>query len=219
MKERHGISQEVLKLIACLTMLIDHIGVVLFPNEILRIIGRIAFPIYCFLLVEGIHYTRNAKKYGLRLLISVFLSELAFDLAFSGRIDWMHNNVMITLLLGFLAVQLIHCRTDIILKVLGVLMLALAGELLHSDYGCYGVFLIVLFDITRELPYKRIFQFVGMLFLFYSLGGISIYAVLSIIPISFYSSRKTSHSKALQWAFYLFYPVHMLVLYAIKIML
>ena len=102
--EKCGLSQESLKLIACITMLLDHIGATLvlrmvqgmpMPNDqyrqlvgiyyAFRIIGRIAFPIFCFLLVEGAYRTRNPKKYGLRLFIGMLLSEIPFDLAFSHR--------------------------------------------------------------------------------------------------------------------------------------
>ena len=92
-----GISQEGLKLLACITMLIDHIGATLMIRLIqetsandaslvwlyylMRIIGRIAFPIYCFLLVEGAAHTRDPKKYGLRLFVGMLLSEIPFDLS------------------------------------------------------------------------------------------------------------------------------------------
>ena len=81
------LSQEWLKIIACVIMLIDHIGAVLLPQYIwLRYIGRIAFPIYCFLLAEGVHYTKNPQKYGLRLAAGALLSEIPFDLALFGGV-------------------------------------------------------------------------------------------------------------------------------------
>ena len=104
MKQKVSISQEGLKLLACVTMLIDHIGAVFFPQfQWLRIIGRLSFPIYCFLLAEGVHYTRNPAKYGLRLLLVAGLAELPYDLLFYGKLTWAKNSVMVTLLLGFLA--------------------------------------------------------------------------------------------------------------------
>ena len=101
-RRKFGLSQEGLKLIACVTMLIDHIGAVFFPYAIgLRIIGRISFPIYCFLLAEGVHHTRSPLKYGLRLLLVAVISELPYDFLFYGRFTWLRNSVMVTLLLGF----------------------------------------------------------------------------------------------------------------------
>ena len=79
--EKKCISQEMLKIIACVTMLLDHIGATMVSGYGLRIIGRIAFPIYCFLLVEGFTYTRNKAKYAMRLFVFALISEVPFDLA------------------------------------------------------------------------------------------------------------------------------------------
>ena len=120
--QKKGLSQEGLKLIACITMLLDHIGAVVvmawFENssgankgllldlyEMLRVIGRLAFPIYCFLLVEGSVHTCDPKRYGLRLLIAAVLSEIPYDLAIYGGISWQNQSVMVTLLLGFLMLR------------------------------------------------------------------------------------------------------------------
>ena len=112
--EKRGISQEALKLIACVTMLIDHVGATLVWNyylhnptlelycfyNVLRLIGRVAFPIYCFLLAEGAHYTRNPKKYALRLAVGAALAEIPCDIAFFDGMTLAHSSVMVTLLLG-----------------------------------------------------------------------------------------------------------------------
>ena len=75
--EKHGLSQEGLKLFACVVMLIDHVGAVLFPQHFwMREVGRLAFPIFCFLLSEGVHYTRSPGRYVLRLTIGAAISEL-----------------------------------------------------------------------------------------------------------------------------------------------
>lgn len=251
--EKRGLSQEGLKGIACGSMLLDHIGAVLiYPMyldacmvdgvdqlgaampleastlyalyQLLRIIGRLAFPIYCFLLVEGFHHTRDRKRYGLRLLISAALAELPFDLAFSGGLDLSSCSVMVTLLLGYLALWALEKWPGIGGWVV-VLGLFLATESLRTDYAGTGVAIIVLFSLAQQHPLWRM---VGLTVLCWSGHGIGIgpvevprqaLAVLALIPIHFYSGRKRTRSRGVQWAFYLFYPVHLLILWGICVTL
>lgn len=226
--KKHGLIQEELKILACATMLIDHIGATLVPWGALRLIGRLSFPIFCFLLAEGAHYTHNPKKYAFRLLIGVFLSELPFDLAFYGRRIWYSNSVMMTLLLGFLALQVIQSQWNNVFKLISVIFLVFAGDFLFTDYGGDGVLLIVLFGATRQMSHKRLIQLICMSFLFFHMGGAAItigrwtiykemFALFSIIPISLYSGEKASSSKVFQGGFYLFYPVHLWLLYFLQV--
>ena len=219
---RFSIPQEGLKLLACLTMLIDHIGAIFFPQHTwLRIIGRLSFPIYCFLLAEGVHYTRSPLKYGLRLLLVALLAELPYDLLFYRRLTWAHNSVMVTLLLGFWAgVVSKHCRGW--WKLFAPLPFILLGRYLGGSYGMYGVAMIVMFLLCREVPQRNPVQWVLMVLLslrmagFPSGIGIQFYAVAAMVPISLYSGEKRSHSKPLQWAFTVFYPLHLLILLLIR---
>ena len=113
--EKKGLSQEALKSIACITMLLDHIGATMVRGYTLRIIGRIAFPIFCFLMAEGAYHTKNPRKYCLRLMIGMLLSELPFDLAFRLKPTWEYQCVMVTLLLGFVVVEIIqNTRYDLV---------------------------------------------------------------------------------------------------------
>lgn len=241
-----GISQEALKLLACLSMLLDHTGAIviyaMFQNaamagrsagailelyELLRTVGRLAFPIYCFLLAEGSHYTHSPKRYALRLFLAALLSEIPFDLALHNGFSWQNQSVMITLLLGFLALRLMRRCPNLPMKLLAALPFALLAEWMNTDYGAMGVWVIVLFALTRECEHKHLYQFFGMWCIFSPnhlmmlnwLGGFRLtiqeLAVLSLIPISLYSGEKRSRSKTLQWAFYLFYPVHLAVLFLI----
>lgn len=213
-------SQEGLKVMACITMLIDHIGATLIPDMNLRIIGRLAFPIYCFLLVEGIWHTRNVKKYALRLAIGALLSELPFDLLFFGRITWSHQSVMVTLLLGLVAVIWGRQKKNYWLP---FAVCFFAAEFLNTDYGGWGVALICLLAATREISYRHWLQLAGMALIFWGMdsyvlnfGGIRIpiqfFGLPALIPIWLYSGKKLTHSPVAQWAFYLFYPVHLTVL-------
>ena len=217
-----SISQEGLKLVACVTMLIDHIGAIFFPHiQWFRIIGRLSFPIYCFLLAEGIHYTHSPLKYGLRLLLVALLAELPYDLLFYRRLTWAHNSVMVTLLLGFCAgIASKSCHGW--WKLLTVLPFIFLGRYLGGSYGMYGVAMIVMFLLCREIPHRNPVLWVLMVLLslrmagFPSGIGIQFYAVAAMVPISLYSGEKRSHSKPLQWAFTLFYPVHIAILLLIR---
>ena len=248
LENRRGISQEALKLIACVTMLIDHIGATLVVRymqsipgadpemmnvyNIMRIIGRIAFPIYCFLLVEGVHRTRDPKKYGMRLFIGMLLSEIPFDLAFSFRgrmfFDWTSNSVMVTLLLGFLMIEAMK-RLEGFRKIVVILPFYVAAELLHTDYAGMGILLIAVFALTRGVNHEKLLCTLGAALVVCSGGrdmqilGIWIsmesFALLSLIPIFCYDGRKLTHSKAVQWAFYLFYPVHIALLALVEVLI
>lgn len=233
---RKGLSQETLKCIACVTMLVDHIGATvvyaLAQNaeelggvyQMMRIVGRLSFPIYCFLLAEGAHYTRNPRKYALRLAIAAVLSELPFDYAFRGGLDWQHQNVMFTLLLGFVMLRIMGKCPDFPRKLLASIPFLLLAGWIKCDYGMNGVLAILMFGLTRELRYRRVLQFFGLWFLFSPshtmllswLSGAQIttqeWALLAMLPISLYSGRKATASRCLQWGVYLFYPVHLIIL-------
>lgn len=228
--KKKDLSQEVLKLIACVTMLLDHIGAVLLPQHgWLRAIGRIAFPIYCFSLAEGFHHTRSRKKYGLRLFVGMLLSELPFDLLFFGRIHCGYQSVMVTLFFAFLMLWTMEKIPTLPLKCLTALPFCLAAELLHTDYGGAGVLMVAFFFLTREIPRRLPVQTVGLILLCYLIGGyqvvigpvwfpLELVGVLAMVPIGLYAGRKSTSSMAIQWGFYLFYPVHLAVLWVITLL-
>lgn len=242
---KKGLSQETLKIIACVTMFLDHFGALCTPAMdisfwqmvpvngmcfisvdmyyVLRSIGRLAFPIYCFLLAEGAHYTKSAKKYALRLGIGVLLAELPFDFAFYGGFTWQHQSVMVTLLLGYGAILLMRRTDKLPLKIAAVLPFALAAEWLCTDYGGHGVAMMAMFALTRELPHASWLQLGGLIAINGIMNSASIevlglrfsiqlLAVLAMIPIALYSGKKSTGNKFVQWGFYLFYPVHMALL-------
>lgn len=212
------LSQEGLKLIACTSMLVDHVGAVFFPQNLwLRVIGRLAFPIYCFLLAEGARHTKKPTSYALRLFIGLLLSEIPFDLALYGQLSFAHQSVMFTLLLAFFMAQTMK-KLPLWGKVLAVIPFFFAAELLHTDYGGLGIVMAAVFVIGRELPEALLFQTCGLLAVnlaWLSTSFIQPCAVAAMVPISLYSGKKATRSKLLQWAFYLFYPVHLTVLFLI----
>ena len=248
--KKYRLSQESLKIIACVTMLIDHIGATLVVRMLqtvsmtkemsdmllgayyaLRIIGRIAFPIYCFLLVEGASHTRDPKKYGLRLFIGMLLSEIPFDLAFSHRGNvlfvWSSNSVMVTLLLGFCMIEAMK-RLNGFGKVAAILPFYLLAEWMHTDYGGLGILIIAVFALTRGMPRAKLYQAIGLCLVVYPgsrvyLGSLAVnlewFAVLALLPIFCYDGRKLTHHRAVQWGFYLFYPVHIAMLVLLEVLI
>lgn len=141
-------DQSLLKLIAIVTMAVDHVGVIFFPGVLfLRIIGRIAFPLFCWGVVVGVERTRNWKLYGLRLLILAFVSQPFFMLALNHT--WMQWNVIATLLLGFLSIIGIRQRWYFSQLWAPALSLLFAAAF-QMDYGWRGVLLIILMHLVKD---------------------------------------------------------------------
>lgn len=243
-----SVSQETLKLTATMTMLIDHIGATLVyaaylsawngenygvsnalvpVYQAMRVIGRIAFPIYCFLLVEGFHHTRNVKKYMKRLAIGMLLSEIPFDLAFSGGLDWTGSSVMVTLLLGC-SMMLAMERTKGFWKIAAVFPFGIAADLLGSDYGGHGIAIIAMLNLTRGIPREKLWRTACFAVLLWFGAEVTVlgltfpmelFGLISLILLFRYQGRKVTKNKWVQLAFYLFYPVHLLVLWGISVLL
>ncbi|MDD3139652.1 MAG: TraX family protein [Lachnospiraceae bacterium] len=203
-------------MMAIITMAIDHVGAVFFPQYIiLRIIGRLAFPIFCFLLVEGFYHTRDVHKYMLRLGIFAFVSEIPFDLAFFGTfIEFTHQNVFFTLFLGLLALYLLNTKMLLVTKTVGVFLLMFLAELLHTDYGAIGILMILVFYSFREklIIKSASIGIINMLLV----GGVQAYATFSVIPILLYNGRRGYN---LKYIFYAFYPVHLIIIFIVSLLL
>ena len=206
----------VLKIIAIVTMLIDHIGYVLFPKWlILRLIGRIAFPIFAYLIAEGFVHTRDVKKYLFRLGLFALISEIPFDLASTGKVlEFGHQNVFFTLLLGLLAIVLVSKTQNIILQFATVFVLSIVAILLRTDYQSTGVMMIALFYIFRYRKVEKFFA-VAVLVLMMS-GKWQWFCLLSFIPIALHNGKQGPKMKLF---FYLFYPLHLLTIYGIKVLM
>ena len=140
-----------LKLIACVSMLLDHIGYCIPSLLPLRVVGRIAFPLYVFLLTEGFRRTSSRPRYALRLLIFAVIAQPAFGLMVKNDVWYSGGSVMVTLLISFLCLWAVEfCRNRPLLRplswllVLGVCILYHL-EILRSDYGAHGVLLTFVF--------------------------------------------------------------------------
>ena len=244
-RKSFGINGFTLKMIAVVSMLVDHIGATIVErilyggwelvdadtwyqlqqiDEILRSVGRLAFPIYGFLIVEGFTYTRSIKKYLLRLGMFALISEIPFDLAFHGvLLEGSNNNVFLTLTLGLAAItamdavdqafplmETISWRKQIcrcFLMIASVVVPVMAAYGLHTDYGMAGVLSIILWYVFRQ---QRLLA-AGLVVLELGLtcGTIEFWAILILIPLFLYNGKQGPKAK---WFFYLFYPVHLLIL-------
>ena len=176
----------------------------------MRLVGRLAFPIYCFLLVEGFLHTHDLKKYALRMLGFALISEGPFDWAFFSGVYWGHQNVYFTLLLGLLAMKALDTSQTpegmpALKGILGAAACFLAAVLLHCDYDVLGLALILALYMTRKD--KRAQCIAGAVFSLFEPV-----APLAFGLVWFYSGERGGSSKLEQWAFYWFYPAHIFVL-------
>lgn len=236
-----------LKWIAMLTMLIDHVGVVLVwpiieahPEIhgaaddlngtglvllyfIMRLIGRIAFPIFIFLLIQGFTHTHNRISYFVRLLLFAFVSEIPFDLACSLKledvralhvIEFGHQNVFFTLALGLLTITLIDtiynlCK-DPSMRMIGIVLVGLGAlvtaYVLRVDYDVMGVAAIILAYAFRESRPKQ------MLACILALSVASVIEIVALAGLPFIMKYNGERGRGNKWVFYAFYPVHLLVL-------
>lgn len=213
-------SRSFLKMIAVLSMLCDHIAFVLIPADqftkcyyIMRIVGRIAFPLFCFMLVEGFIHTHNRKNYIIRLFLFAIISEIPFDLVCSNNmVDWGTQNVMWTLLIGFTVMYLLEkYEHNILVKICVILSGCTLAYFMSTDYDFLGILIIVILYLCRADRVRGMFL-MGLLLL--SQGMIEAFAVFAIPFVLLYNPEK-SGTYLPRYFFYAFYPVHLLVLYII----
>ena len=203
-----------LKLLAMLAMTADHIGAVFFPEiPLLRWIGRIAMPVLCFFIGEGLRHTRSPRRYLLRLTGFALLSELPFDLAFYGGIEWGHQNVYFTLALGLLALWAIQSRD--MEGWLLALTAALAAELLGCDYGMYGVLLILLLDRFHRARSEQLAAAALLNLAFFGLQTQTL-SLIALPLLWLYNGKRGRDDRRL---FYLYYPAHLCVLGILRFVL
>lgn len=228
MERKLSVSGSTLKIIALITMFIDHIGAVIiqrtmsmpgFSHEFwnrlywpVRYVGRLAFPIYCFLLVEGFVHTSDVKKYAGRMFLFALLSEIPFNLGITGDvINFNYQNVFWELAFGILALvclknietRSIHSVFQVFLRLLVIAVFSLGAEGLNFDYGMYGIISIVaLYEFRQN---KGIQILIGALSFCWEPV-----ASAAFVLIAFYNGKR---GRNLKYVFYSFYPLHLLVLY------
>ena len=232
-----------LHILAMVFMLCDHLwGTIVPGNDWLTCVGRLAFPIYAFMIVEGYFHTKNIKKYVGRLLLFAVISEIPFNLAMGSRIFYpIHQNVLWSFLLSIGLIRWNekakekHLLKRILVGTASVCIGYLVGLITFVDFYHAGVLSVLAFYFFRK---KQWWCYLGQLIcLWYinveMLGGFSYevqilgqtywfarqgFALLALIPIWLYRGKQGYHSKALQYGYYAFYPVHLLILGLLKFM-
>ena len=218
-------SGSALKVIAVITMFIDHVGCHLVNQKIvllqlgptklllyrlMRDIGRLAFPIFCFLLIEGFLHTRSRLRYGISLAALAVISEVPYNLEHTGTLFYQEQNVFFTLTLGYLGLCAIErFRKKPWLCLLCILGLAIVSNHLNADYKISGYAFILLLYALRENELLRFF--IALM-----LNNFR-FTMVAFIPISLYNGKRGFiRTPFLKYLFYFIYPAHIFVIYLIK---
>ena len=215
-----------LKLIAMISMVFDHVGDMFFPGALwMRMIGRLAMPLFSFCIAEGYAHTKNKQRYLMRMGVFALVSEIPFDLAFEGRVGLGHQNIMLSFFLAILALMLFdrirgegkeHAAGKTLLGILCVCAMAVLALVLRADYTLFAVLAVFLFYVLRNRhPLLRCGVGVGFLALTRTVGYYRATG-LSLIPLLLYNGKR---GRGLKWLFYAFYPGHLLLLYLLKTVL
>lgn len=210
----------ILKILALTTMIIDHYGAILQSNILIyRIIGRLAFPIYCFLLVEGYFNTSNVKNYAKRLFIFALISEIPFDLAFYGQIGFEHQNIFFTLFIGLAAIYFVDNKEKYNLNsTLVIIGGAVLATLFRTDYQFIGIIYIFAFYKAHSMPKEKRLPFTAIIMFAMNLaaGWVQQFSLLALAVIYFYNNEQGIKNKFLQMGFYIAYPLHLFIFYLIN---
>ena len=211
-----------LKLLAMLTMTLDHIGVQMFPGVLwLRIVGRLAFPIYAYMIAEGCAHTRNRRKYLLQMAGLALLCQLVYFFAMGS----LFQCILVTFTLSILLIY--ACDTGsrplTALALLGVAFVTVAlprllpGTDFDIDYGFFGVLVPVAAYLGETRREKLLFTAGALVALAWSFGGIQWYSLAALLPLALYGGQRGK--RRMKWLFYLYYPLHLAAIYGISLLL
>lgn len=224
------LSGSMLKLIAMITMLIDHTAFILAPvlpfmkatlfafagrevtlYWIMRRIGRIAFPIFSFLITEGYVHTRNKIKYGLNLLIFAMISEIPFNLMCGQLFTLKYQNIFFTLFLGLLLIYILENVTNQFKKAILMAIVVGVSMFINCDYGLKGVLLILLIYLLKSNPVPQVILSYPLL------SSYGFAPLAAFLPINLYNGKRGFiKSSIIKYGFYVFYPVHIGILVIIR---
>jgi len=225
---KNGLNRNQLKYIAIITMLIDHLAIFFIPStnlmySICRVIGKLTAPTMCYFLVEGYCHTSSKHKYGLRLLIFSLISQFAFTLAFYKTIFVFKLNMIFTLFLCFLVLLSYEKIRNKLIKWVAILFLIAFSD--FCDWGIFAPLWVLCFykfkgELLKQVTSYYVSTIIGIIFKCiiinnYSWNSIIIFLGLFLfIPVIFlYNGQKGSSRKFDKWFFYIFYPLHLIILY------
>ena len=212
-------SSFVLKIIAILSMVIDHSGYLIFDKfSFMNYMGRLAFPIFAFLITEGYIHTSNFKKYVYRLLIFGIISQIPYMLFFNNNTFTL--NILFTLALGLITISIYNKFKNKLFGFLSVIWFAVLAHFLHFEYGWFGISIIFIFYFfKKEKTYMNILFFITTFinYIYYFSKTLRIeylliilFCTLALVPINLYNGKK---GKNIKYFLYLFYPLHLIALY------
>lgn len=227
------LSGNALKIIALIAMTIDHIGYILFPDVMwLRAIGRLAFPIYAYFLAEGCRYTKNKLKYFLLIFLLGIVCQIVLYI-FSGQTTF---NILITFSFSIvLCYALIWLKQAInqnntkktiwgwiifIILIIATYLLSsnmLSFSIITVDYGFWGIMLPVLATISDNKYIKLVFFAIGLVFLSFGYSSLQLFSLLSILLLLFYNGTRGKYN--IKYLFYIYYPLHISLIYLIKFLI
>lgn len=240
MKKINKLSANALKIIALVTMTIDHTGLLLMNNYMpFRILGRLAFPIFAYMIAEGCRYTKNKRNYFLRIFalgcfcqIVYYITErsvyqgilmtFSVSILLSYVVLWVENRIgesyedtrlVNKILLWLLPVGLILLTAVIC----GEIRLLPGGWYISFDYGFYGILLPVLIVLGRDQKQRLLLAAVGMMLTAFSLGDIQWYSLVALFPLACYNGQRGKWN--MKYLFYIYYPMHMAVIYGLSMLI
>lgn len=212
-----------LKWIALITMTIDHIGAILYPeNSVLRMIGRLSFPLFCYLLVLSLESTRNVKRYFARLFIFAFVSQVPFYLAF-GLEPFESLNIFFTLSSGLFFIYFFEMR-----NILLALLPLFASVILNFDYGIYGIMSIGCMELLMKDTELGVISFLVLNLIFLPVWPTQFLSLFAL-PVVLLQKRwntvnadrkvdaKTGYPRWKKYFFYVYYPLHLTILYCVRV--
>lgn len=230
-----------IKILACLFMLIDHVGFIIFPDEIVyRVIGRLAYPLFAYQIALSIRKTSNSNKYLYRMIIWALISQIPYNLAFQTNllkeiifnkayvnILSLHLNVMFTFSIAISLIIVYRKYSKVLstpitrlVSIIIIPIVLLFAQLIDCDYGAYGVAMVIMFYFLKDnLKYAGVF--LGILTIIYTLIKMYIYSETYIIQIFcmfsiYFFDIKFKRLRLNKYFFYAFYPIHIIIIFLVN---